>query len=155
MTALAAHYDPYLHQLKEFAGAGHVAGPGMPYDAGPARIAEGRDILNVGGTPVVNSAAETGAWRDALAFLGRLGLTIPQDVPGCPELAAGAPSGAAQPIAMATMPATIAAAAARRRGRLPSPSSLRPSTTPNRTLTSLAGATAATAVKLSAISTRM
>jgi dienelactone hydrolase len=73
MTALAAHHDPYLHQLKEFAGAGHVAGFAMPYDAGPARIAEGRDILNVGGTPVVNSAAETGAWRDALAFLGRLG----------------------------------------------------------------------------------
>lgn len=72
MTTLAAHHDPYLHQLKEFAGAGHVAGFAMPYDAGPARIAEGRDILNVGGTPVVNSAAETGAWRDALAFLGRL-----------------------------------------------------------------------------------
>lgn len=77
MTTLAAHHDPYLHQLEEFAGAGHVAGPvagfAMPYDAGPARIAEGRDILNVGGTPVVNAAAETGAWRDALAFLGRLG----------------------------------------------------------------------------------
>jgi dienelactone hydrolase len=70
MTTLAAHHDPYLHQLEEFAGAGHVAGFAMPYDAGPARIAEGRDIL---GTPVVNSAAETGAWRDALAFLGRLG----------------------------------------------------------------------------------
>jgi len=38
-------------------------------DAGPARIAEGRDVLDVGGTPVVNSGAETGAWRDALAFL--------------------------------------------------------------------------------------
>jgi dienelactone hydrolase len=73
MTTLAAHHDPYLHQLEEFAGAGHVAGFAMPYDAGPARIAEGRDILNVGGTPVVNSAAETGAWRDALAFLSRLG----------------------------------------------------------------------------------
>lgn len=72
MTTLAARHDPYLHQLKEFAGAGHVAGFAMPYDAGPARIAEGRDILNVGGTPVVNSAAETAAWRDALAFLGRL-----------------------------------------------------------------------------------
>jgi len=72
MTTLAAHHDPYLHQLKEFGGAGHVAGFAMPYDAGPARIAEGRDILNVGGTPVVNSAAETSAWRDALAFLSRL-----------------------------------------------------------------------------------
>jgi pimeloyl-ACP methyl ester carboxylesterase len=72
MAALAAHHDPYLHQLREFAGAGHVAGFAMPYDAGPARIAEGRDVLNVGGTPILNSMAETGAWRDALAFLGRL-----------------------------------------------------------------------------------
>jgi dienelactone hydrolase len=72
MAALAAHHDPYLHQLKEFGGAGHVAGFAMPYDAGPARIAEGRDVLNVGGTPVINSMAETGAWRDALAFLSRL-----------------------------------------------------------------------------------
>jgi dienelactone hydrolase len=72
MAALAAHHDPYLHQLKEFAGAGHVAGFAMPYDAGPARIAEGRDILNVGGTPVANSMAETAAWRDALAFLSQL-----------------------------------------------------------------------------------
>jgi dienelactone hydrolase len=72
MADLTAHHDPYLHQLKEFAGAGHVAGFAMPYDAGPARIAEGRDILNVGGTPVINSMAETGAWRDALAFLSRL-----------------------------------------------------------------------------------
>jgi hypothetical protein len=53
------------------------------------------------------------------------------------------------------MPATIAAAAASRRVMLPSPSSLLPSSTPNRTLTSRAGATALTAVKLSAISTRM
>ena len=30
MTTLAAHHDPYLHQLKEFAGAGHVAGFAMP-----------------------------------------------------------------------------------------------------------------------------
>jgi dienelactone hydrolase len=72
MATLAAHHDPCLHQLKEFAGAGHVAGFAMPYDAGPARIAEGRDVLNVGGTPVVNSVAETGAWRDALTFLSRL-----------------------------------------------------------------------------------
>jgi dienelactone hydrolase len=72
MAALAAHHDPYQHQLKEFAGAGHVAGFAMPYDAGPARIAEGREVLDVGGTPVVNSGAETGAWRDALAFLSRL-----------------------------------------------------------------------------------
>jgi dienelactone hydrolase len=72
MAALAAHHDPYLRQLREFAGAGHVAGFAMPYDDGPSRIAEGRDVLDVGGTPVVNSMAETGAWRDALAFLGRL-----------------------------------------------------------------------------------
>jgi dienelactone hydrolase len=72
MAALAAHHDPYPRQLREFAGAGHVAGFAMPYDAGPARIAEGRDVLDVGGTPVVNSMAETAAWRDALAFLGRL-----------------------------------------------------------------------------------
>jgi Acyl-CoA thioester hydrolase/BAAT N-terminal region len=31
-----------------------------------------RFVSYVGGAPVVNSAAETGAWRDALAFLGRL-----------------------------------------------------------------------------------
>jgi dienelactone hydrolase len=72
MAALAAHQDPYRHQLTEFGGAGHVAGFAMPYDAGPARIAEGRDVLSVGGTPVINSMAETGAWRAALAFLSRL-----------------------------------------------------------------------------------
>ena len=47
-----------------------------------------------------------------------------------------------QPTAMQMMPAAIAAAAARRRARLPSPSSLRPSITPASTLTSRAGATA-------------
>jgi dienelactone hydrolase len=72
MAALAAHHDPYRHQLREFAGAGHVAGFAMPYDAGSARITEGRDSLSVGGTPVANSMAETGAWRDALAFLSQL-----------------------------------------------------------------------------------
>jgi dienelactone hydrolase len=72
MAALAAHHDPYRHELKEFAGAGHVAGFAMPYDDGPARISEGQDIFNVGGTPVINSKAETAAWRDALAFLSRL-----------------------------------------------------------------------------------
>jgi dienelactone hydrolase len=72
MATLAAHHDPYRHQLKVFAGAGHVAGFAMPYDDGPARITEGRDLLNVGGTPVANSIAETGAWRDALAFLSQL-----------------------------------------------------------------------------------
>jgi dienelactone hydrolase len=72
MAALAAHHDPYRHELKEFAGAGHVAGFAMPYDAGPASITEGRDLLRVGGTPVINSMAETAAWRDALAFLSQL-----------------------------------------------------------------------------------
>src|SRR5215831_9989516 len=61
----------------------------------------------------------------------------------------------ALPAAAAVIPATIAAAPASRRASPPSPSSLRPSTTPNKTLTSLAGATAATELKLSAISTRM
>ena len=60
-----------------------------------------------------------------------------------------------QPTAMQMMPAAIAAAAMRRRARVPSPSSLRPSSTPASTLTSRAGATALTAVKLIAISTRM
>ena len=60
-----------------------------------------------------------------------------------------------QPTAMQMMPAAIAAAAVRRRARPPSPSSLRPSSTPASTLTSRAGATALTAVKLIAISTRM
>jgi len=59
-----------------------------------------------------------------------------------------------QPIVTAMMPATIAAAPVSRRARPPSPSSLRPSTTPNRTLTSRAGATAATEVKVIATSTR-
>jgi dienelactone hydrolase len=72
MAALAAHHDPYLHQLRDLAGAGHMAGFAMPYDDGPAEITEGRDAFNAGGTPVINSMAETAAWRDALAFLSRL-----------------------------------------------------------------------------------
>ena len=60
-----------------------------------------------------------------------------------------------QPTAIAMMPATIAVAAASRLARSPSPSSRLPSSTPNRTLTSRAGATALTAVKRSAVRTRM
>ena len=59
-----------------------------------------------------------------------------------------------QPMVTAMMPATIAAAPVSRRASPPSPSILRPSITPNSTLTSLAGATAATEVKVIATSTR-
>jgi hypothetical protein len=60
-----------------------------------------------------------------------------------------------QPRATAMMPITIAVAPVSRRASPPSPSSLRPSTTPNSTLISRAGATALTEVKLIATRTRM
>jgi dienelactone hydrolase len=61
MHRLGAYHDQFAHRQIVFAGAGHAAGFAFPYDAAPAD--------GLGGTPVANSAAETAAWHDALAFL--------------------------------------------------------------------------------------
>lgn len=61
MHRLGAYHDQFTHREIVFAGAGHAAGFAFPYDAAPAG--------GLGGTPVANSAAETAAWHDALAFL--------------------------------------------------------------------------------------
>jgi len=61
MHRLATYHDQFAHREIVFAGAGHAAGFAFPYDAAAAD--------GLGGTPVANSAAETAAWHDALAFL--------------------------------------------------------------------------------------
>jgi pimeloyl-ACP methyl ester carboxylesterase len=75
MNRLNSSHDPYPHQELLFPGAGHIVGSAFPYGLGLVTIATASGTLPLGGTPYRNSVAETQAWRDVLAFLGRLGRT--------------------------------------------------------------------------------
>jgi dienelactone hydrolase len=72
MARLDHYHDRYPRQDLVFPGAGHEVGAAFPYDLGPASFTTPVGTLDLGGTPFVTSVAETKAWHDVLAFLGRL-----------------------------------------------------------------------------------
>jgi dienelactone hydrolase len=73
MARLNRYHDRYPHQDLVFPGAGHLVGAAFPYDLGPVSFSTPVGTLDMGGTPFVTTVAETRAWHDVLAFLGRLG----------------------------------------------------------------------------------
>lgn len=73
MRTLGKDHDRYPHHEVVFRGAGHAAGAAFPYQVGTVTVATPARTLTLGGTMFANSAAETSAWQDVLAFLRRPG----------------------------------------------------------------------------------